>query len=75
MSAPVVVGVDGGGTKTDVVVADLDGRELAVATGGGANHEAIGTTRMAAQWSGASKVRSLYDQDLRVLRAVHRGAR
>jgi N-acetylglucosamine kinase-like BadF-type ATPase len=48
MSAPVVVGVDGGGTKTDVVVADLDGRELAVATGGGANHEAIGTTRMAA---------------------------
>jgi N-acetylglucosamine kinase-like BadF-type ATPase len=48
MSTPIVVGVDGGGTKTDVVVADLDGRELAVATGGGANHEAIGTTRMAA---------------------------
>jgi N-acetylglucosamine kinase-like BadF-type ATPase len=48
VSAPVVVGVDGGGTKTDVVIADLDGRELAVATGGGANHEAIGTTRMAA---------------------------
>jgi N-acetylglucosamine kinase-like BadF-type ATPase len=47
MSTPIVVGVDGGGTKTDVVVADLDGRELAVATGGGANHEAIGTTRMA----------------------------
>jgi len=48
MSAPVVVGVDGGGTKTDVVVADLDGNELSVASGGGANHEAIGTTRMAA---------------------------
>jgi N-acetylglucosamine kinase-like BadF-type ATPase len=47
MSTPIVVGVDGGGTKTDVVVADLDGRELAVATGGGANHEAIGTDRMA----------------------------
>jgi N-acetylglucosamine kinase-like BadF-type ATPase len=48
MSAPVVVGVDGGGTKTDVVVADLDGRELAVATGAGANHETIGPARMAA---------------------------
>lgn len=48
MSAPVVVGVDGGATKTDVVVADLDGLELALATGGGANHESIGTTRMAA---------------------------
>jgi N-acetylglucosamine kinase-like BadF-type ATPase len=48
VSAPVVVGVDGGGTKTDVVIAELDGHELAVATGGGANHEAIGTTRMAA---------------------------
>ena len=33
VSDPVVVGVDGGGTKTDVVIADLDGRELAVATG------------------------------------------
>jgi N-acetylglucosamine kinase-like BadF-type ATPase len=45
---PVVVGVDGGGTKTDVVVADLSGRELALVTTGGSNHEAIGTESMAA---------------------------
>jgi phenylalanyl-tRNA synthetase alpha chain len=35
----------------------------------------LGTTRMAAQYSGVSKVRSLYDQDLRTLRALHRGER
>ncbi len=34
----------------------------------------LGTTRMAAQWAGVSKVRSLYEQDLRVHRALHRGA-
>ncbi|HYN32749.1 MAG TPA: BadF/BadG/BcrA/BcrD ATPase family protein [Ilumatobacteraceae bacterium] len=45
---PVVVGVDGGGTKTDVVVADLNGREIAVASTGGANHERMGVTKMAA---------------------------
>ncbi|MBW1879053.1 MAG: phenylalanine--tRNA ligase subunit alpha [Deltaproteobacteria bacterium] len=33
----------------------------------------LGTTRMAAQWSGVVKIKSLYDQDLRVLRALHRG--
>lgn len=43
----VVIGVDGGGTKTDVVVADLSGRELAMVTTGGANHEGMGTARMA----------------------------
>jgi N-acetylglucosamine kinase-like BadF-type ATPase len=44
----VVVGVDGGGTKTDVMVADLNGAQLALVTAGGANHESIGTERMAA---------------------------
>lgn len=38
----VVVGVDGGGTKTDVVVADLGGAVLSVASAGGTNHESIG---------------------------------
>jgi phenylalanyl-tRNA synthetase alpha chain len=33
----------------------------------------LGTTRMAAQWAGVSKVRSLYEQDARVMRALHRG--
>jgi N-acetylglucosamine kinase-like BadF-type ATPase len=45
---PVVVGVDGGGTKTDVVVADLSGTELALVTAGGSNHESIGTEKMTA---------------------------
>jgi N-acetylglucosamine kinase-like BadF-type ATPase len=45
---PVVVGVDGGGTKTDVVVADPNGTQLALVTAGGANHESIGTEKMAA---------------------------
>jgi phenylalanyl-tRNA synthetase alpha chain len=35
----------------------------------------LGISRMAPQWAGVSKVRSLYEQDLRVHRAVHRGAR
>jgi N-acetylglucosamine kinase-like BadF-type ATPase len=46
--AAVVVGVDGGGTKTDVMVADLAGTELALVTAGGSNHESIGTEKMAA---------------------------
>ncbi|MCA8960043.1 MAG: phenylalanine--tRNA ligase subunit alpha [Planctomycetes bacterium] len=33
----------------------------------------LGTTRMAAQWAGVSKVRSLYEQDLRVHRTLYRG--
>jgi N-acetylglucosamine kinase-like BadF-type ATPase len=44
----VVVGVDGGGTTTDVVVADPAGTELALITTGGSNHESIGTEKMAA---------------------------
>jgi len=35
----------------------------------------LGTTRMAAQGSGVSKVKSLYEQDLRVHETLHRGAR
>lgn len=33
----------------------------------------LGTTRMAAQRTGVSKVRSLYEPDLRVLKTLHRG--
>jgi phenylalanyl-tRNA synthetase alpha chain len=33
----------------------------------------LGTTRMAAQWAGVAKVRSLYESDLRVHHALHRG--
>lgn len=35
----------------------------------------MGTSRMASQYSGVSKVRSLYEQDLRVHEALHRGER
>jgi N-acetylglucosamine kinase-like BadF-type ATPase len=42
----VVVGVDGGGTKTDVVVASLDGTTLATSQAGPANWETIGTQAM-----------------------------
>ena len=42
----VVLGVDGGGTTTDVVVADLTGAVLASTTAGGTNHESIGIARM-----------------------------
>lgn len=33
----------------------------------------LGTTRMASQWAGVSKVRTLYEQDLAVLTRLHRG--
>ena len=42
----IVLGVDGGGTTTDVVVADLTGAVLASTTTGGTNHESIGVARM-----------------------------
>jgi len=32
----------------------------------------LGTTRMAAQWAGVNKVKSLYDQELQVLHDLHR---
>ncbi len=41
--APVVVGVDGGGTKTDLLVVDAPGTVVGRASGGGANWEGIGT--------------------------------
>lgn len=34
----------------------------------------LGTTRMAAQWAGVTRVRGLYEPDLRVLTRLHRGA-
>ncbi|MFZ4809949.1 MAG: N-acetylglucosamine kinase [Ilumatobacteraceae bacterium] len=49
----VVIGADGGGTKTDVVVADLRGRELAMVSTSGTNHEGMGTARMASVIGGA----------------------
>lgn len=33
----------------------------------------LGTSRMASQWSGIKKFKSLYEQDLRVHKALHRG--
>ncbi len=42
----IVLGVDGGGTTTDVVVADLAGEVLASVTTGGTNHESIGVEQM-----------------------------
>jgi N-acetylglucosamine kinase-like BadF-type ATPase len=38
----VVLGVDGGGSKTEVMVADLDGECLAVGRSGGSNWEGVG---------------------------------
>lgn len=35
----------------------------------------LGTTRMAAQYAGITKVRTMYEQDIRVLRAIQRGGR
>jgi N-acetylglucosamine kinase-like BadF-type ATPase len=43
----VVVGVDGGGTTTDVIVADLAGEVIAGVRAGGSNHESIGLEAMA----------------------------
>lgn len=37
-----VLGVDGGGTKTDAVIADLNGKVIASASNGGANWERMG---------------------------------
>lgn len=41
-SGPVVVAVDGGGSKTDVWVLDLDGTVVARSRGGGSNPQLIG---------------------------------
>lgn len=47
-SGTLLIGVDGGGTKTDVMLADTDGVELATARTGGTNHESVGTERVVA---------------------------
>lgn len=47
LSGELLVAVDGGGTKTDVVVADLDGVELISACVGATNHERLGTDQAA----------------------------
>ena len=44
----IVLGVDGGGTKTDVMVADLTGAVLASVPTGGTNHESVGVEQMTA---------------------------
>lgn len=43
----LIVGVDGGGTKTKVIVADAQGKELGTATGGGSAARPGQTTRAA----------------------------
>jgi N-acetylglucosamine kinase-like BadF-type ATPase len=40
-----VLGVDGGGTKTDAVIADSEGKIIATASNGGANWERMGIER------------------------------
>jgi len=37
-----VIGIDGGGTKTACMLADLSGQELAYSVAGGSNHQTIG---------------------------------
>jgi N-acetylglucosamine kinase-like BadF-type ATPase len=49
----VVIGVDGGGTSTDVVVADLAGEVIVSVRAGGSNHESIGLEVMAEVLAGA----------------------
>jgi N-acetylglucosamine kinase-like BadF-type ATPase len=44
----LLLGVDGGGTKTDVVLADDRGTELAAVRTGGSNHEDLGTAKVVA---------------------------
>lgn len=47
--AALLLGVDGGGTKTDVMLADSRGVELATARTTGTNHETIGAEQVAAK--------------------------
>lgn len=42
LDAPVVIGIDGGGSKTDLVVLSLEGQVLFHSRGGGANPQLIG---------------------------------
>ena len=45
----MLLGVDGGGTKTDVIVADLDGNPVGTARVGCTNHESIGLSAAMAE--------------------------
>jgi N-acetylglucosamine kinase-like BadF-type ATPase len=47
----VVIGVDGGGTKTDAVLVALDGTVVARAIGGPSNYQAVGRHAAEAVWS------------------------
>ena len=42
MSAPIIVAVDGGNSKTDVVLADADGAVLAMTTGPSSSPHILG---------------------------------
>lgn len=55
MTERVVLGVDGGGTKTDLCVVDERGDVLAFATGGGANWEGIGVEAVGACLGGLAQ--------------------
>lgn len=60
MRPPLVLGVDGGGTKTDAVLVDTTGLVVARARGGPSNYQDVG--RHAAEGEWAELVRSLSDQ-------------
>jgi N-acetylglucosamine kinase-like BadF-type ATPase len=47
VAGEIIVGVDGGGTKTDAVVVDRDGRLLGSAAAGASNWESVGRRAMA----------------------------
>lgn len=42
MSEPLILGVDGGATKTECGLATIEGEEVALRRGGPSNHEAVG---------------------------------
>lgn len=47
---PLLIGVDGGGTKTDAVLLTPDGQIVARATGGGSNYQDVGRHAAASVW-------------------------
>lgn len=51
MSTPLVLGVDGGGTKTDAIVVTPTGRVLARAVGGPSNYQDVGRHAAETEWS------------------------
>lgn len=67
----VVIGIDGGGTTTDVIVADLTGEPVASVTTGPTNHEAIGVTAAVDVLGAAiAEVLALADADRREVAAA-----